>query len=105
MRGRSPVGYLTYCSLSQKAVHRDYSGIPEQRGHHRITIDSAAANYRIPASVIHADGPAELLTVPETAEPLFEYHRAIPDQPGCIFIHRHASGEHPLRPRGGDVPE
>jgi hypothetical protein len=22
----------------------------------------------------------------ETVEPLFEYHRAIPDQPGCIYI-------------------
>jgi hypothetical protein len=39
--------------------------------------------------------------VPETVEPLFEYHHAIPDQPGCIFIHRHASGEHPLLPPTG----
>jgi hypothetical protein len=67
--------HIAYCSLSHKAVCRDCSGIPEQRGHHRITIDSAAANYRIPASVIQADAPSKLLIVPETVEPLAEYHR------------------------------
>jgi hypothetical protein len=45
-------------------------------------INSATANYRIPTSVAHAAGPAELLTAPETVEPLFEYHRATRTKPG-----------------------
>jgi hypothetical protein len=52
-------GHPTYCRLRHEAVRGDYPGIPERRGHHRITIDPAA-------------------------EPLSGYHRAIPDQPRCI---------------------